>query len=382
MGTDHHVDVDRLLDVDRLRACFDSRASGTIGIEEEILLLDPVTYAPASRGDEVVEVCADERIKRELPACQVEIATRPWCSVEDAVTELDTCRARIRDACDRLGVVAAAGAVHPRVAMIEPSSDERHLAIEAEYGEVARRQLVGALQVHVALGSADRSLAVYNAVRSHLPEIAALAASAPFYEGRDTGFASVRPIVSGQLPRQGVPPAFESWEHFSAELAWGRASGAVPEPRRWWWEVRPHVVHGTIEVRVADVQATTNAAAAITGVIDALVRRLAAAYDDGRPLAVDPVWRIAENRWRALRDGVHGRLLDLRTGEERPTSDRLHRLLDEIEPHAAGGLDAARSLVSRNGADALREVGPDHAAAWLGHTFSTSHHRARKAAPA
>jgi carboxylate-amine ligase len=364
--------TDRDVDVDRLRACFDSRPAGTIGIEEEILVLDPATYAPTSRGDEVVEDCADARIKRELPACQIEIATRPWFSVDDAVTELVECRTRIEKACDALGVVAAAGAVHPLVASVEPSPDDRHRAIEAEFGEVARRQLVGALQVHVALGSADRSLTVYNSLRSYLPEIAALAASAPFYEGRDTGFASVRPIVSGQLPRQGIPPSFESWEHFSAELAWGRASGAVPEPRRWWWELRPHVLHGTVEVRVADVQATTFAAAAIIGMIDALARRLAADYDDGRPLAVDPTWRIAENRWRALRDGVHGRLLDLQTGEERPTNSRLHRLMDEIEPHAAGGLDDARSLVSSNGADALREVGPDHAAAWLGHAFTTS----------
>ena len=98
------------------------------------------------------------------------------------------------------------------------------------------------------MGGHARTLAVYNALRSHLPELAALAANAPYYAGRDTGLASVRPKICDLLPRQGVPPAIPSWDAYVSALRWGAAAGALPEPGRWWWELRPHPDHGTLEL--------------------------------------------------------------------------------------------------------------------------------------
>ncbi len=266
-------------------------------------------------------------------------------------------------------MVPAAAAVHPIAAAMGSSGSDRHRAIEEEFGEVARRQLVGSLQVHVALGDAACALAVYNTLRGHLPELAALASSAPFHEGRDTGFASIRPLICGQLPRQGVPPAFSSWEEFSEALCWGRNSGSVPEPRRWWWELRPHIHFGTLEVRVPDVQATSTAAAAVVEVVSALVASLAAAHHSGQRLPVHPTWRIEENRWSALRDGVHGELADLLTGCRAPTARRLHRLLDEIEAFSPDGLDDGRALIEHNGADDLRKAGLRNSATYLSEAF-------------
>jgi carboxylate-amine ligase len=228
--------------------------------------------------------------------------------------------------------------------------------------------------VHVALGCADRSLAVYNALRGHLPELAALAASAPFYEGRDTGLASIRPVISGQLPRQGVPPVIESWSSLVDDLSWGVASRTVGEPRRWWWELRPHIVHGTLEVRVPDVQASLSATGSVAQVVRALVQHLGARHDDGEDLGRPPTWRIAENRWCALRDGVEGTIADLVTGESMPTRRRLHGLLDTIEPHAPAGLDGARFLVEWNGAQHLRAVGLRGATRWLAESFADGIH--------
>ena len=147
---------------------------------------------------------------------------------------------------------------------------------------MARRQLVCALQVHVAVGGADRTLAVYNALREHLPELAALAANAPFHAGADTGLASIRPKISEGLPRQGIPPAFASWEELAAELRWGRTAGALPELALWWWELRPHLSHGTLELRVPDAQTTIAEAAAVAAVGQALVVRLAERHDARR----------------------------------------------------------------------------------------------------
>ena len=254
--------------------------------------------------------------------------------------------------------VAAAG-LHPFAAVEGPlNRGDRYDLTVAEHGRLARRQLVFAFQVHVAVRGAGRALAVYNALRSFLPELAALAANAPFHGGRDTGLASGRPPVSGLLPRQGIPPALASWAEYAAALRW------VGDPARWWWELRPHPVHGTLELRVPDTQATVADAAAITAVGQALAVWLAERHDAGEALPVHEAWRIEENRWRACRYGVEGELRDLRTGEPIPARRRLHALLDELEPVAerldcAAELAEARRLVEVNGAMALRAAAGD-----------------------
>ncbi|MCU1353120.1 MAG: glutamate--cysteine ligase [Acidimicrobiales bacterium] len=355
---------------DGLREVFDAPAPFTIGLEEEVLLLDRHTLAPAPVAREVVRAAADgPSVKLELPAAQVELATRPHTTVAGAIAELVAARRVLVEACGST-VVPAAAAVHPTgpaVAVVNDGS--RYAALVSRHGDVARRQLVGALQVHVALGSSDRTLAVYNALRGYLPELAALAAAAPFHDGRDTGLASVRPLIAGQLPRQGVPPGLASWDAFAAELAWGRQSGALEAPGMWWWEVRPHVGYGTLEIRVPDVQPTVAGAAAVASVVHGLVLHLAARHADGEDLGAPSTWRIEENRWLALRHGVEGELADLRTGERRPTRVRLHELLDEIERSGGTGLDGARRLVERNAAMQLRGQGLDGATRWLAEVF-------------
>ncbi len=254
----------------------------------------------------------------------------------------------------------------------------RYELIGEEFGWVVRRQLVCALQVHVAVGGAERTLGVYNGLRPYLPELAALAANAPFYEGQDTGLASVRPIIAETLPRQGVPPHIPSWEAFAEELRWGAASGAVPEPRLWWWEVRPHTTFGTLEVRVPDAQTTVADAGAIAGVVHALVAWLGERHDAGERFPAIETWRIEENRWSACRHGVEGTLADLVTGERRSTRERLHELLDALEPagrelRAGPALARARELVERNGALEQRAVGEERGARglteWLAERF-------------
>jgi carboxylate-amine ligase len=352
-----------------LRAAFDATRPLTIGLEEEVLLLDPRAHEPLPVAAEVVHAAADPKVKRELPACQVELITEPRPDVAGAIAELTAARDVLRRVCGD-ALAPAAAAVHPTcAATTSTSATDRHQDITHAYGDIARQQLVGALQVHVALGSADRTLPVYNALRGYLPEIAALAAAAPFHEGKDTGLASIRPVIAAQLPRQGVPPAIASWADLAADLRWGATSGTVPEPRRWWWELRPHALHGTLEVRVPDVQATIEASAAVVGTVHALVSWLSEQHDDGRTLPVPATWRVAENRWSALRDGVHGTLADLDSGTPMRTADRLHALLDQIEAHAPDGLDDARSLIRRNGADELRDAGIGRAAASLAERF-------------
>jgi carboxylate-amine ligase len=353
-----------------LRATFDDAAPLTIGLEEELMLLDPETLDLAPRALEVLaRTGEDPRFKPELPAAQLEIVTAPHTGVPAAIAEVAGGRRDLVAAAEGIALPAAAG-VHPFAAREGVlNAGERYERTAAEYGDIARRQLVCALQVHVAVGGADRSLAVYNALRSYLPELAALAANAPYHEAADTGLASIRPKISELLPRQGVPPAFASWDAFAAALAWGAASGSVPEPRRWWWELRPHPTYGTLEVRVPDSQARVADAAGVAALVHALVAWLATRHDAGDLPAPHDTWRIEENRWFACRDGIEGELADLDTGERRPARERLAMLIDAVAGEAEGcgaELACARELVAVNGAMRQRATGgPQAAAAWL-----------------
>jgi carboxylate-amine ligase len=360
----------------QLRAAFDAPAPLTIGLEEELMLLDPVSLDLLPRALDVLELTGDdERFKPELPAAQLEIVTPPSETVPAAIAVLGAARRDLGAAAAQIGRLATAG-VHPFAAPEgELNRGERYDLTADEYGRIARRQLVCAFQVHVAVGGAERSLGVYNALRSHLPELAALAANAPYYGGADSGLASMRPKLSEQLPRQGVPPAISSWDAFAETLRWGAAAGSVPEPRRWWWELRPHPTYGTLEVRVPDGQARLEDAAAVAAVVHALTAWLAARFDAGDLPGPVTTWRIEENRWWACRDGVEGEMADLATGERRPTRERLHALLDAVGGEAerigcAAELEGARSLVERNEAIEQRATGGPHAAAaWLADAY-------------
>jgi carboxylate-amine ligase len=338
----------------------------TVGVEEELMILDAQTLDLAPRSTEVLAALGgDPRFKREMPAAQLEVAGPVCATVAEAAAALRAARRAAVAAVD--GAVRFAGAgVHPFAAPHGALNDgERYAAMLAEYGPIARRQLVFGLHVHVAVSGAERALAVFNALRAHLPALAALGAASPFYEGRDTGLASVRPKICDLLPRQGVPPAMPSWEALAGAFAWGRTSGRFPDPAQWWWEARLHPVHGTVEVRVPDAQATIADVAAIAAVVHALVATLAARYDTGDVLDMPASWRIGENRWSACRHGVEGEWADPVTGARQPMREQLHALLDDLGPAAtdlgcAAELDAARDLVQRPRARAAREIAGRH----------------------
>jgi carboxylate-amine ligase len=362
-----------------LRAAFEPPSAMTVGMEEELMLLDARTLDLAPRAHEVLAAAGgDVRFKPELPAAQLEIAVPPAASVPEAAAALARARADIAAIAAPDARLAAAGA-HPFAAPEGPVNPApRYELLEAEFGAVIRHQLLFGLHVHVAVRPADRALAVYNALRSYLPDLAALAANAPFYAGRDTGLASVRPKIADILPRQGVPPEIPSWDALAGYLQWGRASGTVREPAQWWFELRMHLGYGTVEVRVPDVQTTVAETAAVAAVVHALVAWLAARHDAGDLPGAAATWRIGENRWAACRYGLDARIADLESGASRPVRERLHTLLDDLDPLApelgcAAELRAARDLIERNGAvrqrEAAAERGPHGLVEWLASRF-------------
>jgi carboxylate-amine ligase len=386
-----------------LRAAFDAPEPLTLGLEEEAMLLDPVTLdlapvaseiagnvvtppagvppgptgappgaaaSPPGATATVVQVAFAAKL--ELPASQIELVTDPAHSVAAAVDALASGRRAVAEAARDVALPAVAG-THPFAAPLGVlNSGPRYDAILAEYGDAARAQLVCSLQVHVAVGGAERTLAVYNALRGHLPELAALAANAPFHGGRDSGCASVRPLIAALLPRQGVPPALESWGAFAEAVRWS----GLPDARTWWWELRPHPAFGTLELRVPDAQTTLEDAAAVAAFAHTLVAWLAARYDDGERLGAPETWRIAANRWSALRSGVEGEFTDLVSGFRMPVREVLRARLDDLAPVAqrlgcAAELASAEALIAENGALRQRAAGdPAGVARWLAERYA------------
>jgi carboxylate-amine ligase len=345
--------------VETLRARFDAPDAIGYGIEEELFLVDHETLDELPRAREVHERTeGDPRFKLELMAAQLEIVTPPSPDVETAVAALTQARRDLAAAAAPIGRLMSAGA-HPIASELSALTDDpRYQHTLDDYGERARRQLVSGLHLHVSLGGADRTLAVYNALRSHLPELAALAANAPYHAGRDTGLASIRPTIAVNLRRQGVPPAIPSWEWFAEALEWGRTSNTVPDTRRWWFELRLHAQYGTLEMRVPDAQASVADVHGVAAFAFGLVQTLAGRFDAGDPLYVHDQWRIDENRWSAMRDGVDGTMADLETGERTPTRELLRSRVPVLHPET-------ERLIEVNGALRTREVGLDGAAAYL-----------------
>ena len=319
-----------------LRAAFDSAREFTVGLEEELFVCAP-------DGAYLEDAPVPDGAKPEMPAGQVELVTEPCPTADAAVDALARLRARLL----ATGGTFIAAGTHPTAPQLVALRDEeRYRQVLHDYGDVARRQLVASLQVHVAVPGAERALATYNALRLRLPELLALAASAPFHAGRDSGLATVRPTICTLLPRQGVAPQLASWE----ELA--RAYAAIRFPGSWWWELRPHPRFGTLEVRVCDSQPTLEAARRVATAVEHVVREAAAG---GEPPAVAD-WQIAENRWSAVRHGLEGSMTCLRTGRSRPTREALREL--GVEPPETGWPER------------LREVAVADAPRWLAERFA------------
>jgi carboxylate-amine ligase len=209
------------------------------------------------------------------------------------------------------------------------------------------------LHVHVAVGGLERTLAVYNALRTYLPEIVALGANAPFYRGEDSGLATVRPTLNAFKPRSGLPPAFASWRELADFTRWVEGGGEAPDGTHHWWDIRLNPRHATLEVRAADTQTRVEDAAALAAIIQTLVVELAARYDAGEDLPVARRERIAENMWLAIRDGVGGWLLDPESGKRMRTIERLQTLTDALRG-AARSVGCERELLH---AAALAEAG-------------------------
>jgi carboxylate-amine ligase len=345
----------------------------TIGIEEELILVDPESLEPIEAIELVLGAAPDPRVTAEFRAAQVELVTSAGVTVAELRAELAAARGRMIDAL--AGRVRLMGAgTHPSSTGPAQITDRpRYRQIAAELPWVLRRGLPSGLHVHVGLGDADEALAVYNAARAYLPELAALSANSPFFEGSDAQLASTRLKLVEDHPRSGIPPVFASWRELASFVSWGSEGGTSPTSRTCGGNLRLRPDLGTIEFRIADSQYSPITPPRWRR---ASKPRLRAAPPRalGRRLPTYATHVLNENRWRAVRDGLDGELADLATGERAPARARIAALLLELEPYAdelgcSDELELAWPMLVRNGARRQRAIastrGLDGLLAWL-----------------
>ncbi|MEA2247808.1 MAG: glutamate---cysteine ligase / carboxylate-amine ligase [Solirubrobacteraceae bacterium] len=334
---------------------FGAGPSFALGVEDELLLVDPRTHALSHTAVEVLERMAvppgEGTAKPDTYAAMVELTTPISRTAGEAVAALDRLRARVRGAG---GTVIGAG-VHPDGAFgdVVHFPAERYRLLERMMRGLLRRTPTGALHVHVGMPDADAAIRACNGLRAHLPVLGALAANSPFWHGRDSGLASARAPMFRSYRGADLPRAFHSYEDYAETIAASVAAGDLPDYTFLYWDVRPHPKLGTVEVRAMDAQSSLGSIAGLAGLIRALARR--EAERDG-PWA--PREALVEASFAAARDGLDARLpLD---GALRPAREAVRATLELARPHARdlGDEDALagveRILAGGNGADRQR----------------------------
>ena len=310
----------------------------TVGIEEEIMLLDPHSgWSVANRVDDVLRVLPAQvatHASAETHACVVELSTAPFPTVAAASAELAHLRQSLDGALrDNLGLRAAVAGTHPTVTRSEValSAGVRYQHIGATMRTLALREPTMAQHVHVAVPDPATAVRALDGLRSDLPLLLALSANSPFWRGRDSGFASIRTPIFSMFPRVGIPRRFGDYTDYVSAVEPMLRSEAIPDPGFLWWDVRLRPRLGTVEVRIMDAQSRVADAAALAAIVQCLIHRHAHARgtsDIGPEV-------LAENRFLAARDGMLAQLIDHRTSAGRPAWDALMHLLDDCRPAAA-----------------------------------------------
>ena len=334
----------------------------SLGVEEELMILDAETLQPAAAVQVLLEAVRGRELpgtlKTEMHASVVELNTGICAGVDEAVAALRALREAAFEAAAAHGLALAAAGAHPTAPLesLPVVQEPRYLAMLARLGRAARRQGVNGVHVHVGVESAEACHERLEAVLPWLPVVLALSANSPFEAGADTGTLSLRAGVLAELPRAGAPPAFASYADWEAWVERLVSLGVVEDETRIWWDVRPHPRLGTLEIRIAD-QPTSLARTEL------LVRLLRDLVERAPACRADPARRgdYLQNRWAAARLGLDAELVHPDGGRLAGARALAEELLGERppEPEALRQLEVARR-------DGVESVAADLVARTLG----------------
>jgi carboxylate-amine ligase len=312
-----------------------AEAPWTVGLEEEVMLVTPGDWLPASRCEDVLAALPDtfaDCARSETHGSALELGTAPHATVGEGARQLAWLRSELVATLDGLGLRAAGSGTHPtaRWEHIDISPGARYQFVHASMRELARREPTFGLHVHVGVPDPEAALRALNGIREHLPVLLALSGNSPFWQGRDSGLASARTPAFQAFPRTGPPRRFRDYADYVEAIDVLVRCDAIPEPTFLWWDARLQPRLGTVEVRIMDAQTRIEDTAAIATLVQCLVR-LEASREPGVAEAPEV---LSENRFIAARDGMEARLVDRSSWSRRPVRDRLAELVELCAPHA------------------------------------------------
>jgi carboxylate-amine ligase len=308
----------------------------TIGVEEELQIIDPATWELRSHVSQLLAAgspAMGDQIKRELHQSIVEVGTKICADVAEMRGEMIRLRAQLAESAESIGLCVAAAGTHPFATWVDQviSPGERYETIVEELQLLARSLLIFGLHVHVGMPDKQTTIDLMNAARYFLPHLLALSTSSPFWMGHDTGLKSYRTAVFRRFPRTGVPDHFGSWGEFDSYVNLLVDLHCIDNGKKVWWDLRPHPVFGTLEFRVCDVPTRVEETIAIAALCQAIIVKLHRLYERNMGFRLYRRALIEENKWRASRYGLDGKLIDFGKRTEVPMRVLALELLDFVD---------------------------------------------------
>jgi carboxylate-amine ligase len=338
----------------------------TLGIEEEFAIVDPKTRELRSHIQEILEggkVMLKEQIKPEMHQSVVELGTQICQSIVEARAHVTDLRSKLAELAGRSGLKIASVGTHPfshwRDQLI--TQGERYQEIVKDMQQLARANLIFGLHVHVGIPDRETAIHVMNQARYFLPHIYALSVNSPFWVGQNTGLKGYRLKIFERFPRTGIPDAFESLSEYEDYCKLLVKTGCVDNAKKIWWDIRLHPFFDTLEVRVCDAQSRVDDTLAMAALIQAIIAKLHKLQWQNMSFRIYRRRLIDENRWRASRYGIDGKLIDFGKETEVETRGLLNELLEFIstEVNELGSKNEMAHVerIMREGTGADRQLG-------------------------
>lgn len=322
---------------------WNSSRGPTLGVEWELQLIDAHTRALRQDAREVLaalpELAAGNgtpKLRYELMQSTIELATGICSTVAEAKEDLAGTIAQLQRVTSARDMMLTCAGTHPfsnwRDAKMAPV--QRYAELVEQMQWLVRRIQLFSVQVHVGLADGSRAIPIINALSRYLPHFLALTASSPYWNGEDTGLASIRAVIFGELPTAGPPHRLSDWKEFEDYMDTLLRAGTIRSIKEVWWDIRPHPDFGTIEIRICDGVPTLREIGMVAALSQCLVQQLSLQIDRGYQLPSPASWVVRDNKWRATRYGLDAIVITDDSGATAPMRDELYELVRELEPVA------------------------------------------------
>ncbi|HET9530718.1 MAG TPA: carboxylate-amine ligase [Blastocatellia bacterium] len=311
-------------------------ADFTLGIEEEFQIIDPETRELRSHITEMIDegrMILGEQVKPEMHQSMIEVGTGICNNIQEARADLVKLRRAVAALAESRGLRIAAASTHPFSSWKDQkiTPDQHYEALLNEMQLLAQSLLIFGMHVHVGIEDREAQIHLMNAARYFLPHVLALSTSSPFWMGTMTGLKSYRCELFKKFPRTDIPDYFSSYSEFDNYVNLLLKTGCIDKPKKIWWDVRPHPYFPTLEFRICDIPSRVDEVIALAALFQAITAKLYKLYRMNMGFRLYRRALIQENKWRAVRWGLDGKLIDFGKQKEVPVRDLIYELLDFVD---------------------------------------------------